>query len=145
MSIENVLRRAGLTPWVDARAGHRQQDAPKKIQTSEIPADDLGDAINLAARMSPVPLVLIMRSGGVLVMCQGGYGPVAVQGSLDSMTEEQAATLSTVMDALGSAYGIEVESGPKRKSKKKAPVVEVVLESEDGVEEIISEVQEDQE
>ena len=128
MTVETVLRDAGLSPWIDSRAAHRASDAPKRIEVVPVGSDDTTETITAAVGLGTVPLVLVMRSGGVLVLSQGGYGPVAVQGPLEEMTEEQAAALSSVTTALSAAYGIETSGAPRKRSRKKADPEEVVVE-----------------
>jgi hypothetical protein len=146
MSIESVLREAGLSPWVDARASHRPSQAPKRLTVVSVGgADDTQEAIASAVALETVPIVLVMSSGGVLVLSQGGYGAVAVQGDVSAMTEEQSKTLAIVSDALASAYGLDAPEAPKKKSRKKAAeeiVVEVVADSlSDEVLEVVEEAE----
>lgn len=60
------------------------------------------------------------------MLSEGGYGPIAVQGSQEQMTEEQVATLAIVSEALSQAYGIESAAPAKKRARKQTeePVVE---------------------
>lgn len=127
MSIETVLRGAGLSPWVDVRASHRRGEPPKRLSVVHLgDAEDTQQAISAAVALESPAILLVMASGGVLVLSEGGYGPIAVQGSQEQMTEEQVATLAIVSEALSQAYGIESAAPAKKRARKQTeePVVE---------------------
>ncbi len=127
MSIETVLRGAGLSPWVDARASHRRGEPPKRLSVVHLgDAEDTQQAISAAVALESPAILLVMASGGVLVLSEGGYGPIAVQGSQEQMTEGQVATLAIVSEALSRAYGIEGAAPAKKRARKQTeePVVE---------------------
>ena len=117
MNFARLFTNAGLFVIEDVHAKRRVTDAPESIKVAYLQTDDMINAIGEAASTYPAPIALILETGQVMVVADGGKGGIIVQGQEGALPEEQQAALSTVSEILCKHYDVLMEGAPKPKSR----------------------------
>lgn len=102
----------------DTHAKKRVTDAPETIAVSYYDNEDILEAVREAATTYPAPIALVLNTGQVMVLADGGKGGIALQGKEGELNEAQAETFAIVQDVLNKHYGIGQKAPTKAKAKK---------------------------
>jgi hypothetical protein len=119
MSIAHRLSSAGLFVITDTQAKHRKSVKPEHIVFQYFDNDDIFGAIAQAVSATPTPVVLILKTGQVMILTESSDGGIALQGAEDNLTPEQTVALPLVQHALSHHFEIQVKGTPKKKPKSK--------------------------
>lgn len=136
MSITRLLSNAGLFVIEDSRAKHRKGVAPDEIVFQYFDNDDIFGAVTQAVSTTVTPMVLILKTGQVMVLNQASQGGIALQGTEDNLTPEQEVALPIVQQTISKHFVIKPKGMPKKKPKPVLDAPDAPLSDETALDDI---------